>query len=309
MRPNPATLDRLRQQFAMRVEQRRQQELPRITRAEAMAAQVGLGRLRGVYARRQRSQRPSAGIAIIVSSSLFGLASLVVLARIAQPGLLLAVLAACAGLVALGVFLIASGRTRHEEVVAGAAGLIREDDRGGPPDVIRWDDLVAIYRMWGQGYDPVAEETWASFCGHRMLRADGTVVELRSGFENVLDPYRAGGRFVRVFMPDAVGETMPNFPLLTDLVEQEVTGRHLPRALAAFDSGQRVDFGPFAIDRNGIEVASELLPWTDVSRIVIGPASLSVHRRGHLFSFWRMVNAREIAKRLPGMPIEVSRQD
>jgi hypothetical protein len=188
----------------------------------------------------------------------------------------------------VGVYHLRTGGSRaqglHDWIYAGEQGLILEHARPPAAEVIRWDDVTSIVRLWAAHYHPGISEDEPYFlpAGHRLVRRSGREVELAVGYANVLDPYRNVGRFVAATMPANAGATLPRFPTLGELAEDALTRRLLPAALTSYERGQRVSFGPLGLDRQGVHMADDaaLLAWQDLERIASNGPLVVISKRG-----------------------------
>jgi hypothetical protein len=197
----------------------------------------------------------------------------------------------------VGVFHLRTGRSRaqvpHDWVYAGEEGLIFEHASPPAAEVIRWDDVTSIYRLWAAHYHPGISEDEPYFlpAGHRLVRRSGHDVELAVEYANVLDPYRNVGRFVAATMPANAGATLPRFPTLGELAEEALTRQLLPSALASYERGQRVSFGPLGLDRQGVHMADDdaLLAWQDLESIATNGPLVVIGKRGSRDA-WRMLD-------------------
>ncbi|HEU4412574.1 MAG TPA: DUF6585 family protein [Polyangiaceae bacterium] len=61
----------------------------------------------------------------------------------------------------------------------------------------------------------------------------------------------------------------------------------LPGALRAFEAGERVPFGPLALDRAGLHSGGKSLPWAEVKAVKIERGLISVDRDGKWFAWTR----------------------
>jgi hypothetical protein len=198
----------------------------------------------------------------------------------------------------VGVYHLRTGRSRarspHDWVYAGDEGLILEHARPPAAEVIRWDDLTSIYRLWAAHYHPGISEDQPYFlpAGHRLVRRSGGEVELAVDYANVLDPYRNVGRFVAATMPANAAVTVPRFPTLGELVEEALTRKLMPGTLKSYERGQRVSFGPLGLDQQGLHMTDDgaLLAWQDVDGLETSGPLLAITRRGS-HEAWRTLDA------------------
>jgi hypothetical protein len=75
--------------------------------------------------------------------------------------------------------------------------------------------------------------------------------------------------------------------LLGEAIQQEVTRRQLPKAIAAYDSGNPVNFGPFTVSPQGINKGPILVPWNEVKQINIRRGWLSVQKQSSILASCR----------------------
>jgi hypothetical protein len=69
---------------------------------------------------------------------------------------------------------------------------------------------------------------------------------------------------------------------LGQVIQQEVTRLHAPKAIAAYNSGAPVVFGPFTLNVQGISNGRELLPWNMVNGIKINRGVVTVMKEGQM---------------------------
>lgn len=75
---------------------------------------------------------------------------------------------------------------------------------------------------------------------------------------------------------------LSNLALLGERLEDEVTRRLLPRAIATYKSGAPLYFGDIAVIPQGISTrrGSKLLAWDKVENVMLNDATVSIHRKG-----------------------------
>jgi hypothetical protein len=88
---------------------------------------------------------------------------------------------------------------------------------------------------------------------------------------------------------------------LIQSIEQNMVQFHLPRATAAYQSGQVVPFGPLSVSRQGISNGRETLGWNEVQNIEINRGNLLV-KRSPKGAKWASV---DVAK-IPNLAVFVS---
>ena len=83
---------------------------------------------------------------------------------------------------------------------------------------VRWSQVTEVGVIWKQFSDPGEEEPRPVLSGYSLRCADGQVYEITRSFQNVRDPYGEFGRSLRRLMPAAVGDTMPHFPTIDEVI-------------------------------------------------------------------------------------------
>lgn len=89
--------------------------------------------------------------------------------------------------------------------------------------------------------------------------------------------------FYTYTIKDAAGQTLrlnltpgnlDNAEQLAQIIQQEVTDRQLPRAIADYNAGVPLRFGPLMVTQEGIEHGRQLLPWSEFDKF-------ATSRHGH----------------------------
>ncbi|HCI82865.1 MAG TPA: hypothetical protein DHW02_24600 [Ktedonobacter sp.] len=76
-------------------------------------------------------------------------------------------------------------------------------------------------------------------------------------------------------------------------IEQAVMQAHMPRAVAAYQSGQVIPFGPLTVSRQGMGNGRETIPWQEVQSVDVKRGYLYIKRVGKTFS-WASVDVSKI---------------
>ena len=76
-------------------------------------------------------------------------------------------------------------------------------------------------------------------------------------------------------------------------IEQAVMQAHMPRAVAAYQSGQVIPFGPLTVARQGMGNGRETIPWQEVQNVDVKRGYLQVKRAGKTFN-WANVDVSKI---------------
>jgi hypothetical protein len=72
--------------------------------------------------------------------------------------------------------------------------------------------------------------------------------------------------------------------LLGEAIQQAVTHRLLPQAIATYDSGSPVNFGPLTVSMQGIGKGPLVVPWNQVGQINFRRGWMSIRKQGSLLS-------------------------
>jgi hypothetical protein len=121
-------------------------------------------------------------------------------------------------------------------------------------DVVRWDQVEAVWQK-------VIRMRYYYFFSrmsykYTVRRSDGTTFTFNNVLKNVAE--------------------------LGQVIQQEVTRLHAPRAIAAYNSGAPVVFGPFTLNMQGISNGRDLLPWNTVKGIKIDRGVVTIMKEGQM---------------------------
>lgn len=121
-----------------------------------------------------------------------------------------------------GVFhLLGRSRQRgtHEWAYVGQRGMILEHSGPHAPQIIPWNHVVRLERVFEQRSNTDAPED-PVLKAHTLHLHSGAETTLSADYVNVLDPYPKTGRFVAAIMPAEAARTVPRFPTLGEMLEQ-----------------------------------------------------------------------------------------
>jgi hypothetical protein len=176
-------------------------------------------------------------------------------------------------LAGLGLLLIALGWQARPQVApislgAGAfllpiaVGAAYLSFRRGahPPQLTLYEQGMVVQRGWQmhqvryEEIDLLWEQImWQGGQGHAMLPECTHVYTLQTRDRRTL---RLSDQFVEIRQAGA-------------LVQQEVLRRSLPAAMAAYQAGQELSFGPLTISRAGLAHGKAAFPWAEVVRVSV----------------------------------------
>jgi hypothetical protein len=135
--------------------------------------------------------------------------------------------------------------------------------RQGRTSACRWDDVTRVWqviRCYGRNY-------WRW-------------IEVRS---------RQGDKWVF----DNRTDLLDNFWGLTDVIENEVARRMLPRALADIRAGRPWLFGDLRLTRDGLEYGGEFLPWRQFKEASCDGLAIAFRRHG-AWQAWKRIGTDQV---------------
>ncbi|MEM9567816.1 MAG: DUF6585 family protein [Cyanobacteria bacterium P01_E01_bin.34] len=163
--------------------------------------------------------------------------------------ILLAILVGALGMPLGSLLVVSAVREQRTRVLIFERGLALEQPR--KVECLSWDDISTV-RM--------KSRPWR----------DGTVyscrLRLRDGKQVTFAKHSA--RF-------------PGITKLCDRVQLELTSRHFPAALEAFDEGRDLQFGPITINRWGLSKGERLLQWESIDEVQLYQGAISVFYYPH----------------------------
>jgi len=161
-----------------------------------------------------------------------------------------AVVAIC-GLLCLEYYL----RYRQVHVKLFADGFSRERD--GKTETVRWDDIAAVWQSVTKRY------TNGIYTGtthvYTLKTGDGRTFIFNDQLKKV----------------EKLGQTAIN----------EVSNRKFPGAVALYNNGATVQFGPVAISKVGLTKGDQTLSWPEIEAVNLNKGYLNVKKRGKWLKF------------------------
>lgn len=173
------------------------------------------------------------------------------------------VLCGAVGLILLlmGAFALwEQGRDRGVSVRVHEQGLVYE--RSGKTDILPWDDIDAALMSILAVRSRNSRKELDMVYGYTLARQDGSEVNFRFNRNSVR-----------------------NIDALSDTIQQEVTRRKLPQAIAALNAGEAVQFGKLSVDRRGIDNGKEHVSWTDIEEVKVEKGTIAVRKKGKWLSW------------------------
>ncbi|MFL5661801.1 MAG: DUF6585 family protein [Ktedonobacteraceae bacterium] len=80
------------------------------------------------------------------------------------------------------------------------------------------------------------------------------------------------------------GSALKHTKQLGVALQHEVTRRHLPKAIAAYESGNPANFGPLSVSMQGISKNGVLVPWNQVGQVNLRRGWVIVPKQGSLLA-------------------------
>jgi len=144
-------------------------------------------------------------------------------------------------------------------------GLIRV--KGMQADPIRWDQVTSVvqqvtrrgsYIFWG-GLIGAAIARSRPSQSFTVQRSDGAVFKFNAILKNVAQ--------------------------LGQNIQQAVTQHHMPRAIAAYQGGSSIPFGPLTVSPQGLNNGREVLSWNQVQSVDVKQGQIIVKKVGKTFAW------------------------
>jgi hypothetical protein len=216
----PEAEQKLRQGFQRRANEQRERYATQLAHADRLALMHECGEVVGVFTTRVGGNvRPMAYVvgALPLAAVPFLIASGAIVFPAMEP------------LVVVSPFFFAAwfglsiwrGREPRRQVwlYAFTDGFVLSDDPQASAFPVRWSQVTEATPVWTVTYDPgMEDEGRPVLSGYRLRSVDGQVHEISRSFENVADPYGEFGRSLRRIMPAAVGQAMPQFPTIVEVI-------------------------------------------------------------------------------------------
>lgn len=167
-----------------------------------------------------------------------------------------------------GVFALwEQGRDRSLRVGVYQDGLVYT--RSGKTDVVRWDEIeearMQILSIGTRGGRGSMDTVYAYEIG----RESGPALKFRFNKNSIR-----------------------NIDALSATIQQEVTRRHLPRAMQSLAQGEAVQFGKLSVDRQGIGNGKEMISWDDVEDVKVNNGTINIRKKGKWLN-WSHVSVGE----------------
>ncbi|GHO81320.1 hypothetical protein KSD_90910 [Ktedonobacter sp. SOSP1-85] len=80
---------------------------------------------------------------------------------------------------------------------------------------------------------------------------------------------------------------------LGDALSDAITTFMLPRALASYNAGQVLNFGPLSVSQQGVSNGKETLPWHEIKEFGVNRGIVSVRKEGKWFN-WSTISVAKI---------------
>lgn len=187
-----------------------------------------------------------AGIALVV----FGLIAIIAGFALSDQGLL----PICGGLGLLfalgGGYSIWQSRSEQELAIRTFRDGLTHTHKG-KTEAMRWDEMTNVTM---------------SLINNKNLRAMFYNYTLQSD----------DGRKITFNYND---QAMQNMQQLNDTIQSEITTRQLPKAIAAYNAGNTVNFGRLALSKDGLSNGKETISWSEVEEVKLQNGAVTVRKK------------------------------
>ncbi|GHO47732.1 DUF6585 family protein [Ktedonospora formicarum] len=147
-----------------------------------------------------------------------------------------------------GLMILYRGRKRRIFVYEHGLLAVRTNNI----EVIRWDEIVIVW--------------------HRFTRNKNSVT-------HDYTPQRRDGRQFKL------GYFFSTNQALGGIIEQETTHLLLPEALASYQQGQSLFYGPFTLDQSGLSYKGKSLLWSEVANFQVARGHVVIKKYNKLFAW------------------------
>lgn len=216
----PEAEQKLRQGFQRRVDEQCHRYAAQLADAERVATMHECGEVAGVFTGRTGGGvRPRAYVVGLLP--LAAIPVLIALGAVDVPWMV--PLLALSPLLIGGWLGLSIWRGREPKrriwLYAFTDGFVMSDHPQASTFPVRWSQVSEISVIWTQVFDPgMEDEGRPVVSGYRLRCTDGQAIEIPRSLQNVRDPYGEFGRSLRRLMPAAVGDTMPQFPTIDEVI-------------------------------------------------------------------------------------------
>jgi hypothetical protein len=220
----PESQRRLREGFQRRVDEQRRRYAEQLAQAERLAAAFGYGDVIGIFSMEERAdefgESPIRYGFWGLLPLFVGLPLLIAAAAARIRGVLILMIAwpFVTGAWFLMVSLWAHRRKGRVWLYVLADGFVTFADFAPEPKSARWDQIANVQELWHERFDPSSEEMVPVLMGYRVQTRDGRDFILSRLLRNMLDPYAPVGRFLTAIVPASVGEVIPRFPVIDEII-------------------------------------------------------------------------------------------
>jgi hypothetical protein len=210
--------------FQRRVDERRRRYARQWAEAERRAADLGYGQVIGIFSMEARADEFGGNVLRYVITGMLPF-------LIGFPLLIAAAMAKIQGtfrpMVALpfvtGAWFFAVTQWAYRKkgrawLWVFADGFATFVDFAPEKTSARWDEVVDLRQIWEQGFDMDGDETRPALVAYELRTRDGRQFVIARELRNMLDPYAPVGRFISALVPASVGDVIPRFPTIDDII-------------------------------------------------------------------------------------------
>lgn len=137
--------------------------------------------------------------------------------------------------------------------------------RGGQPDIVRWEEIQTIWHQAkSRNYGEYGREVRHIY-----------TIECFDGRRVVFD------------------DKIKKVEKLGNLLGEQMTNAIWPRALADYNAGNVIPFGPLSVSQQGVSSGVARLPWAAIKEIKFDGEEVKIHQKGKLLN-WAKVPVGDI---------------
>jgi hypothetical protein len=228
---SPESRRRLDAGFQRRVDEQFRRYARQWVAAERLAADLGYGHVIGIFSMQERADEFGGSVMRYGISAMlpffigFPLLIAAGAARIRGAIMLMGLLPFITGAWFLAVTLWAYRRKGRAWLYVFSDGFATFADFAPETKSARWDQVAGVREIWDERFDMNAEETVPVLAAYEVRTRDGREFVISRSLCNMMDPYAPVGRFITALVPASVGEAIPRFPVIDEIIATHAVGR------------------------------------------------------------------------------------
>jgi hypothetical protein len=210
--------------FQSRVDEQRRRYAGRWADAERLAAGLGYGKVIGIFSMEERSDEFGGSVlrygfwAMLPFLIGFPLLIAAAMAKIRGTFRLMIALPFVTGAWFLAVTLWAHRKKGRAWLYVFADGFATFADFAPETTSARWDEVADLRQIWEQRFDMDGDETVPVLAAYELRTRDGRQFVISRALRNMMDPYAPVGRLISALVPASVGDVIPRFPTIDEII-------------------------------------------------------------------------------------------